>query len=190
MPSFPPPVSPAQAETPAAFLSQYPTGTVGCVSMTTLTMASRTFSWCAQVATAGTGPDATSTPSGEYAFSARDNVELPGPSTWSTVLRSPNSIFQSQSSTSSESPSPSPCGNRADVGDFTFNVSNGDHATKAFGTTTNNISSSMTFHLLDRVRTPMLGRCPSSVHTTGSTSLQDSLFSLHLPRHMTHLLET
>ncbi|KAI0880938.1 uncharacterized protein GGS22DRAFT_173811 [Annulohypoxylon maeteangense] len=119
MPSLPPPVSPAPMETPTQVAAQPATGvSVGCLSMTTLTMASRTFSWCAQVAS---GPQATSTPSGEYAFSARDYVELPGPSTWSTVLRSSSSVSQSESSTNSESPSPSACGNRADVGDFTFN---------------------------------------------------------------------
>lgn len=150
--SLPPPVSapPESLSNPAATegLSQLPTGaSVGCVSMTTMTMVSRTFSWCAQVATSQTidlsaaepepstfidqsgsviiVPPQTAAPAttpGGYAFSARDNIELPVPSTLSTVIvRSLSSV--PGSATESSRPAPSTCGNKADMGDFTFNVS-------------------------------------------------------------------
>ncbi|KAI1370988.1 hypothetical protein F4677DRAFT_323351 [Hypoxylon crocopeplum] len=150
MPSLPPPVSapPESFLSPTASeaASEIDTGApVGCALMTTLTMDSRTFSWCAQVATshtidlsatapepsifadqsgnANTAPTQTtgaSTSAGEYAFSARDYVELPGPSTLSTVfVRSPGP--DPSSSATSTSPAPSACGNKADWGDFTFN---------------------------------------------------------------------
>ncbi|KAG4222339.1 hypothetical protein PC116_g29188 [Phytophthora cactorum] len=143
MPSLPPPVSavtePFPAATASEIASELPTGaTVECISMTTLTMSSRTFSWCAQVATVGpsnanAAPSQTaafSTPnSGGYAFSGRDNLELPGPSTLSTVVvRSPSLV--PRSTVSSETPSPEACGNKADVGDFTLNVSGKDPSIK------------------------------------------------------------
>ncbi|KAI2627550.1 hypothetical protein GGR54DRAFT_419230 [Hypoxylon sp. NC1633] len=148
MPSLPPPVSEPPSSLPSASdaASEIQTGaSEGCASMTTLTMSSRTFSWCAQVATShtvdvsATAPEpsifadqsgnpntvpvqtiAGSTLAGPYTFSARHNIELQGPSTLSTVVvRSPG--LAPRSLTESESPEPTSCGNKADVGDFTFN---------------------------------------------------------------------
>ncbi|KAI1385214.1 uncharacterized protein F4822DRAFT_337519 [Hypoxylon trugodes] len=132
VPSFPAPVA-------APSITEIPTGPlVECVKMTSVTMASKTLSWCALLATVNSIDTSTTLPeetyvteqnsvfnaaptqtTGGYIFS-RDNAELPGPSTLATVVvRSPASTTKSLSQ--SDGPSPPACGNRADLGDFTFN---------------------------------------------------------------------
>lgn len=207
--SFPPPVSvpTALASEQASEQAPEPTGdSVVCDQTTTMTLASRTFTWCAQVDTihgidtSATGQEPsifdaptqtvflTSPSDGGYAFSARDNVELPIPSTLSTiVVRSLGSV--PSSSTASVEPAPSACGNHADVGDFTFNVSNEASPIEILRTVADIVISLMTFHpLADPVLTRTLDRCHCSAPIIDSTSRKDLASSPRLPHPMTHLL--
>ncbi|KAH9997455.1 hypothetical protein F4779DRAFT_179201 [Xylariaceae sp. FL0662B] len=120
MPSFPPPVSPAPSQA-----SELPAGSPGapaqCLSMTTMTISTMTFSWCAQVATA-----TPSVVAGGYAFSAPADFKSPEPSTMSTiVVRSPQ--LAPATTIKRDGPLPSSCGNAVDMGNFTLNLNDIPH---------------------------------------------------------------